>query len=46
MAKKYATPGVYIERKNAFPNSTVPVPTGVPASLGYSEKAIKDKKEL
>lgn len=46
MAKVYATPGVYIEEKNAFPNSVVPVPTAVPAFIGYTEMAIRDKKDL
>ncbi len=44
MAKVYATPGVYIEEKSAFPNSAVPVATAVPAFIGYTEKAIRDKK--
>ncbi len=46
MAKVYATPGVYIEEKSAFPNSVVPVATAVPAFLGYTQKAILDKKDL
>ncbi len=46
MAKVYATPGVYIEEKSAFPNSAVPVATAVPAFIGYTEKAIRDKKSL
>ena len=33
------TPGVYIEEKNAFPNSIVALPTAVPAFIGYTEKA-------
>lgn len=33
------TPGVYIEEKNAFPNSVVALPTAVPAFIGYTEKA-------
>ena len=37
MAKvTYKTPGVYIEEKNAFPNSVVGVPTSVPAFIGYT----------
>ncbi len=40
------TPGVYILEKNAFPNSVVEVATAVPAFIGYTEKAIKDKKSL
>ena len=46
MAKVYATPGVYIEEKSAFPNSAVPVATAVPAFIGYTEKAIFNKKDL
>ncbi len=33
------TPGVYIDEKNAFPNSVVAVETAVPAFLGYTEQA-------
>jgi phage tail sheath protein FI len=40
------TPGVYILEKNAFPNSVVEVATAVPAFIGYTEKAVKDKKSL
>jgi len=46
MAKVYQTPGVYIEEKSAFPNSAVPVATAVPAFIGYTEKAVRDKKPL
>lgn len=46
MAKVLATPGVYIEEKSAFPNSAVPVPTAVPAFIGYTEKAVMNKKDL
>ena len=34
------TPGVYIEEKNAFPNSVVAVPTAVPAFIGYTERHV------
>ncbi len=34
------TPGVYIVEENAFPNSVVEVPTGVPAFIGYTETAL------
>lgn len=44
MSKIYTTPGVYIEEQSAFPNSVVPVATAVPAFIGYTEKAIRDKK--
>lgn len=46
MAKVYQTPGVYIEEKSAFPNSAVPVPTAIPAFIGYTEKAIRNKANL
>lgn len=46
MSKIYATPGVYIKEKSAFPNSAVPVPTAVPAFVGYTEKAIQNKRSL
>jgi len=39
MASTYMTPGVYIEEKNAFPNSAVAVETAVPAFIGYTETA-------
>lgn len=41
MAVSYKTPGVYIEEKNAFPNSVVAVATAVPAFIGYTQKAEK-----
>ncbi|MGZ8219614.1 phage tail sheath family protein [Methylomagnum sp.] len=40
------TPGVYIEEKNAFPNSVVEVATAVPAFIGYTEKAIRGTTPL
>lgn len=46
MAKIYQTPGVYIEERSAFPNSAVPVATAVPAFIGYTQKAVRDKKPL
>ncbi len=33
------TPGVYIDEKNAFANSVVPVATAVPAFIGYTPQA-------
>lgn len=33
------TPGVYIDEKNGFPNSVVPIATAVPAFIGYTPKA-------
>ncbi len=46
MAKVYATPGVYIEEKSAFPNSAVAVATAVPAFIGYTETAKAGKRDL
>lgn len=46
MAKTYKSPGVYIEERSAFPNSVVPVPTAVPAFIGYTEKAVRADKPL
>jgi phage tail sheath protein FI len=46
MAKVLATPGVYIEEKNAFSSSIVAVPTAVPAFIGYTQKAERGKKSL
>ena len=41
MGKVYATPGVYIEEKDAFSRSAVPVATAVPAFIGYTERALR-----
>lgn len=46
MSQVYATPGVYIEEKSAFPNSAVAVATAVPAFIGYTEKASRANKSL
>lgn len=46
MATVLRTPGVYIEEKNAFPNSVVEVPTAVPAFIGYTKRAINGTKSL
>lgn len=46
MAKVYQTPGVYVEERNAFPNSAVLVATAVPAFIGYTEKAVRNEKSL
>jgi len=46
MAQTLATPGVYIEEKNAFPNSVAGIPTAIPAFIGYTEKAIRDGESL
>jgi phage tail sheath protein FI len=42
---KYKTPGVYIEEKSAMAHSVVPVPTSIPAFLGYTEQAILNGKD-
>jgi phage tail sheath protein FI len=39
MNTTYATPGVYINEVNAFPNSVVPIATAVPAFVGYTPQA-------
>lgn len=39
-----ATPGVYINELNAFPNSVVPVATAVPAFIGYTPTAVYEGK--
>lgn len=40
------TPGVYISEVDAFPNSVVEVATGVPAFIGYTEKAQHGARDL
>ncbi|EAZ79315.1 phage tail sheath family protein [Algoriphagus machipongonensis] len=37
--KNIKMPGVYIEEKNAFPNSVVGVATAIPAFIGYTPQA-------
>lgn len=39
------TPGVYIQELDAFTNSIVPVPTAVPAFIGYTGMAVGPDKE-
>jgi phage tail sheath protein FI len=46
MSEVYKTPGVYIEEKDAFSTSIIPVPTAVPAFIGHTERAIKDSNSL
>ncbi|ANQ52276.1 phage tail sheath subtilisin-like domain-containing protein [Flammeovirga yaeyamensis] len=46
MAIRIATPGVYIQEKNAFGSSIVASPTAIPAFVGYTEKADKNGKPL
>ena len=46
MAKMYSTPGVYIEEKDAFSRSVVPVATAVPCFVGVTEKAVRDNNPV
>jgi phage tail sheath protein FI len=46
MAQTLATPGVYIEEKNAFPNSVAGIPTAIPAFIGYTEKSVREGQSL
>ncbi|MCJ8208321.1 phage tail sheath subtilisin-like domain-containing protein [Mucilaginibacter sp. RS28] len=46
MATTLMTPGVYIEEKNAFPNSAVAVETAVPVFIGYTSVAVRNGKSL
>jgi phage tail sheath protein FI len=39
MSPIYRTPGVYIEEKDAFPSSAVPVNTNIASFIGYTQKA-------
>lgn len=46
MARLYKTPGVYVEEKNAFPNSVVEVATAVPVFIGYTEIAKRGDADI
>lgn len=46
MATSYTTPGVYIQEKNAFPNSALTVETSLPVFIGYTQKAEHNGKSL
>jgi len=46
MSTTMKTPGVYIQELDAFGNSVVPVPTAVPAFIGYTEKTTYNGKNL
>jgi phage tail sheath protein FI len=46
MALKLATPGVYIEEKNAFPNSVAAISTAVPAFIGYTQNTSRKGQSL
>jgi len=45
-AKMYSTPGVYIEEKDAFSRSVVPVATAVPCFVGCTKFAIRDNESV
>ncbi|MCU0347719.1 MAG: phage tail sheath subtilisin-like domain-containing protein [Saprospiraceae bacterium] len=40
------TPGVYIEEVPKFPPSVAAVETAIPAFIGYTQRAVKDKVDL
>lgn len=40
------TPGVYIQELDAFGNAVVPVPTAIPAFIGYTAKTSYNGKDL
>lgn len=44
MINNMQTPGVYINELNSFPNSVTPVPTAVPAFIGYTPQASYEGK--
>ena len=46
MSTTMKTPGVYIQELDAFGNSVVPVPTAVPAFIGYTAKTSFNGKNL
>ncbi|BDD01345.1 phage tail sheath family protein [Persicobacter psychrovividus] len=46
MVQRLATPGVYIEEKQAFGNAVAGIPTAVPAFIGYTEFAQREGKSL
>ena len=46
MAINPTTPGVYIQGRDSFGNSIVPVPTAIPAFIGYTEKTEYNNKSL
>jgi len=46
MSTIYKTPGVYIEEKNAFPNSVVALETALPVFIGYTEMAFRNGKSV
>ncbi len=45
-SKNYATPGVYIDEKDAFSRSIIPVATAVPCFVGLTEKAVRGNQSV
>lgn len=46
MAKRVATPGVYVVEKTSFGKSSVALPTAIPVFIGYTQKAVREGKSL
>ncbi len=46
MPSTIKTPGVYIQELDAFGNTVIPVPTAVPAFIGYTQKTSFNGKSL
>jgi len=46
MASDHLTPGVYIDKKYAFPGPAVAVDTSVPVFIGYTEKSVRKGKSI
>ena len=46
IASNIKSPGVYIDERNAFPNSVVAVATAVPAFIGYTPQALYEGKSF
>ncbi len=46
MAKSILTPGVYIEEISALGRSVIPVPTSIPAFIGYTQNTSFEGKSL
>ena len=46
MSTTMKTPGVYIQELDAFGNAVVPVPTAVPAFIGYTAQTSFNGKSL
>jgi uncharacterized protein len=46
MPAEIKTPGIYIQEKNAFPDSVVEVATSVPAFVGYTQSAERNGETL